>query len=108
MGILNCCRPSLLHTLVSSGDVLNVVNRAMKLTCGKLLKQGDWNDWQESKYLQLNQYHYQGMFGLPQTVNADAAIFPLIWMYNVKALDGRKKGTMRMRWLSTHQTGHNS
>jgi hypothetical protein len=86
---LRSTRPT--HTLINSGDVLNVVNRVMKLTRGKLLKQVDWNDWQESEYLQLNQYHDQGMFGPPQTVNADAAIFPLVWTYNVKALDGRKK-----------------
>ncbi len=86
---LRLTRPT--HTLVSSGDILNVVNRVMKLTRGKLLKQVNWKDWQEYKFLQLNQYHDQGMFGSPQTVDADAAIFPLVWMYNVKALDGRKK-----------------
>jgi hypothetical protein len=101
MGVLHCfadhlCLTRPAHTLVSSGDILNVVNRVMKLTRGKLLKQVDWNDWQESEYLQLNQYHDQGMFGLPQTINKDAAVFPLVWRYNVKTLDGRKKGTMRM------------
>jgi hypothetical protein len=79
------------HTLVSSGDIHNIVNRVMKLTHGELLKQVDWNNWQESEYLQLNQYHDQGMFSLPQTVDEDAAIFPLVWTYNVKALDGPKK-----------------
>jgi hypothetical protein len=32
------------HQHVESGGVLNVVNRLMKLTRGKLLKQPDWND----------------------------------------------------------------
>ncbi len=63
----------------------------MKLTHGKLLKQVNWNDWQESEYLQLNQYHNQGMFGPPLLVGEDTAIFPLVWTYNVKALDGCKK-----------------
>jgi hypothetical protein len=63
----------------------------MKLARGKILKQVDWNDWQESEYLQLNQYHNQGMFGPSLLVDEDAAIFPLAWTYNVKALDGRKK-----------------
>ncbi len=31
------------------------------------------------------------MFGPPQLVNKDAAIFLLVWTYNVKALDGCKK-----------------
>jgi hypothetical protein len=63
----------------------------MKLSRKKLLKQADWNNWQESKYLQLSQYHNQGMFCPPQLVNEDAAVFPLVWTYNVKALDGCNK-----------------
>jgi hypothetical protein len=63
----------------------------MKLTRGKLLKQSDWNDWQESEYLQLNQYFDQGMFGSPQLVDEDAAIFHLVLTYNIKALDEWKK-----------------
>ncbi len=75
----------------------------MKLTCRKLLNQADWNNWQESKYLQLNQYLDQGMFSLPQTVDADAVTFPLIWTYNVKALDGCKKA--RCVWDGSPRTG---
>jgi hypothetical protein len=63
----------------------------MKLTRGKLLKQSDWSDWQESEYLQLNQYFDQVMFGSPQLVNEDTAVFHLVWTYDIKALDGRKK-----------------
>jgi hypothetical protein len=63
----------------------------MRLTRGKLLKQPDWTDWQESEYLQLNQYHNQGMFGKPLEVEEDTAVFHLVWTYNIKALDGRKK-----------------
>ena len=43
------------HHIVDSGGVLNVVNRVMKLTRGKLLKQPDWDDWRASEYLQLDQ-----------------------------------------------------
>jgi hypothetical protein len=77
--------------MVSSGNVLDIVNRVMKLTRGKLLKQVNWNNCQESEYLQLHQYHDQEMFGTPQPVNEDEAIFPLVWTYNFTALDGRKK-----------------
>ncbi len=79
------------HTVVESSDILNVVNRVMKPTRGKLLKQSNWNDWQESEYLQLNQYYDQGMFGQPQVVDKDAAIFHLVWTHNIKALVVRKK-----------------
>ena len=86
---LRSCTPSSQH--VDSGGVLNMVNRVMKLTRGKLLKQPDWNDWQESEYLQLNQYYDQGMFGAPQHVDDTASVFHTVWTYVIKALDGRKK-----------------
>jgi hypothetical protein len=76
---------------VPSGGVLNMVNRVMRLTRGKLLKQPDWGDWQESEYLQLNQYNDQGMFGIPQRVDETASVFHTVWAYAIKALDGRKK-----------------
>ena len=33
------------HQCIESGGVLNMVNRVMKLTRGKLLKQPDWHEW---------------------------------------------------------------
>ena len=72
---------------VDSGGVLNIVNRVMKLTRGKLLKQPDWSEWQDSEYLQLNQYYDQGMVGTPQWVDNDASVFHTVWTYAVKALD---------------------
>ncbi len=63
----------------------------MKLTRGKLLQQDDWSDWQESEYLQLNQYDAQGMFGSPVAATEEDAIFHLVWTYAIKAVDGRKK-----------------
>jgi hypothetical protein len=63
----------------------------MRLTRGRLLKQDDWTDSQDSEYLQLDQYDSQGMFGDPALVTPDDAVFHLVWTYNVKALDGRKK-----------------
>ena len=79
------------HQHVESGGVLNVVNRVMQLTRGKLLKQPDWNDWRDLEYLQLNQFYDQGLFGTPQLVDEDAAVFHTVWTYAIKALDGRKK-----------------
>jgi hypothetical protein len=77
--------------IIASGEVLNYTTRVMKLTRGKLLRQDDWADWQESEYLQLNQYDCQGMFGDPVAVDDDAAVFHLVWTYAIKALDRRKK-----------------
>jgi hypothetical protein len=31
------------------------------------------------------------MYGKPQVVDEDAAVFHLVWTYNIKALDGQKK-----------------
>jgi hypothetical protein len=77
--------------IVSDRDVLNYTTKVMKLTRGKLVQQQDWDEWQSSKYLQLNQYKDQGMFGLPVMVLEEDAVFHLVWTYNVKAVDGRKK-----------------
>ena len=55
------CKPP--YNIIEDGDVLNYITRVMKLNRGKLLQQDDWLGWQESEYLQLNQYDSQGMFG---------------------------------------------
>ncbi len=41
--------------------------------------------------MQLNQYNAQNMFGMPVFASEDDAIFHLVWTYNIKAVDGRKK-----------------
>ncbi|KAL7550176.1 hypothetical protein ACHAWF_013416 [Thalassiosira exigua] len=82
------------YDVVESGDVLNYVTRAMRLTRGRLLRQDDWKDWQNSEYLQLDQYDKQGMFGDPVTVESKEAVFHLVWSYAVKAADGQKKARM--------------
>jgi hypothetical protein len=74
--------------IVVDGDVQNVVTKAMKLTRGKLLKQDDWTEWNESEHLQLDQYAKQFMFGDPVRVENKLAIFHLVWTYVVKELDG--------------------
>jgi hypothetical protein len=66
----------------------------MRLTRGKLLKQHDWEEWQASEFLQLDQYDTQGMFSTLVMVNLDAAVFHPGWTYAIKAVDGRK----RARW----------
>ncbi len=86
---LQSCKPS--YELVDSGDVLNVITRVMHLTRGKLLKQPDWDEWQSSEYLQLNQYNAQGMFGEPVPINKKMAVFHSVWTYAIKALDLQKK-----------------
>ena len=89
---LRSCRPT--HSTVMSGGVHNVITKVMKLTRGKLLKGPNWDKWQSSEYLQLNQYHTQGMFGTPLLVDDDAAVFHTVWTYGIKALDDRKKARM--------------
>jgi hypothetical protein len=63
----------------------------MRLTRGKLLQQDDWSDWQNSEYLQLNQYDAQGMFGTPVPMLQEDAAFHLVWTYAIKAVNDRKK-----------------
>jgi hypothetical protein len=89
---LRTCKPS--YKVVTLGEVLNVTMRVMRLTRGKLLKQPDWNEWQMSKYVQLDQYDAQGMFGQPVPQVDDMAVFHLVWTYAIKAVDLQKKA----RW----------
>jgi hypothetical protein len=79
------------YSVVESGNVLNYTTRIMKLTRGKLVNRDDWSDWQDSEFLQLNQYDAQGMFGDPVAAGDDDVIFYLVWTYVIKALDGRKR-----------------
>jgi hypothetical protein len=79
------------YEIVESGEVLNYVSCAMRLTREKFLNQDDWSDWQGSEYLQLDQYDAQGMFGEPVAVTQEDAVFHLVWTYGIKAVDGRKK-----------------
>lgn len=73
------------------GGVLHYLTRANKLTRGVLIKQDDWLEWQQSEFLQLDQYELQGMFGDPVLVSNNYAVFNLVWTYAVKEVDGRKK-----------------
>jgi hypothetical protein len=79
------------YKVVDSGDVLNYVTRVMKLTHRTLLRQDDWCDWQESEFLQLDQYDAQNMFGSPVAVESDEAVFNLVWPYGIKGVHGCKK-----------------
>jgi hypothetical protein len=79
------------YKIVDSSEVLNHVTRVMRLTRGKLLQQDDWSDWQSSKYLQLDQYNAQGMFGTRIPTSQEDAVFHLVWTYAIKAVDNRKK-----------------
>jgi hypothetical protein len=73
------------------GHVRNFTTRIMRLTHSRLLQQDNWTDWQHSEYLQLSQYFDHGYFGNPTAVKKKDAVFHLVWTYNIKALDGRKK-----------------
>jgi hypothetical protein len=86
---LRSCKPT--YELVPSGDVLNVITRVMHLTRGKLLKQPDWEEWQTSEFLQLDQYDAQGMFGQPVLIQDDMAVFHSVWTYAIKAVDSQRK-----------------
>ena len=50
-----------------------------------------WDEWQRSKWKQLDQYDKQHMFGDPTRVDSNDAVFNLVWTYVIKELDKRKK-----------------
>jgi hypothetical protein len=67
------------YSIVESRDIRQYVTRVMHLTRGRLLKQDNWTDWQNSEYLQLNQYWDQGCLGMPTAVAQNDAVFNLVW-----------------------------
>jgi hypothetical protein len=83
--------PSSFYEIVPDGGVLNLVTASNKLTRRILMTQDDWADWEESEWKQLDQYEKQFMFGTPCAMKKRDAVFNLIWSYNVKVEDGRKK-----------------
>ena len=63
------------------------------LTRKRLQTQDDWNEWQNSEWLQLDQYVTQDMFDEPGDLPTDLEdinVLPMIWTYLVKSC-GRKK-----------------
>jgi hypothetical protein len=83
--------PASFYELVNEGGVINLVTACNKLTRRTLLQQDDWSDWEKSEWKQLDAYETQFMFGDPVPRLKDMAVFNLIWSYNIKAEDGRKK-----------------
>jgi hypothetical protein len=57
----------------------------------KITRQDDWSEWQTSEFLQLDQFDSQDMFGSPEAVESNEAVFNLVWSYGINALDARKK-----------------
>ena len=69
-------------TIRWDGGVELFLTQAMKLTRSKLLKDDDWDIWQESEFSQLDQYDAQGMFGDPVPVTdkgLSSTWFGLMW-----------------------------
>jgi hypothetical protein len=64
--------------IVIDGNVWNVITKVMKLTWGKLMKQDNWTNWNESEHLKLNQYDKQFMFDDPVAAEDESAIFHLV------------------------------
>ena len=85
------CPHNRLILVADSGGVLNYKSRAMKLTRGKLLQGGEWEDWYTLEWKQLDQYNKQGMFGDPVRLMTKDTTLRLVWTYREKVLDKQKK-----------------
>ncbi|EJK70660.1 hypothetical protein THAOC_07961, partial [Thalassiosira oceanica] len=77
-------------------DVYNMTTRVNKLTRRKLHGTDAWPEWQQSEWLQLDQYDKQNMFGEPVPNPGREKVFDLVWTYVEKVLDGRKKARCTM------------
>mmetsp|Transcript_23363 Transcript_23363/g.33516 ORF Transcript_23363/g.33516 Transcript_23363/m.33516 type:complete len:1554 (+) Transcript_23363:3270-7931(+) len=56
-------------------------------------QRADWQEWRESQWKQLNQYHTQGMFSDPMVLPAGASACYMLWTYQWK-MDETKKARM--------------
>ncbi len=81
------------YDLIDSGEVLNAVTRVMRLTRGKLLKQHDWEEWQASEFLQLDQYDAQGMFG------------SRLWLIQTQLYSIWCRHMLSKRWMAERKQG---
>ena len=77
-------------------DVFNLTTRVNKLTRRKLVDTDEWSEWQQSEWLQLDQYEEQHMFGRPVPNPGREKVFDLVWTYVEKVLDKRKKARCTM------------
>ena len=68
-----------------------------------MLHSPDWHEWQQAKFLQLDQYEQQGMFGDPVLATPSMAQFTIVWTYTIKELDGHKKA-----WATCDDSTHDS
>ena len=71
--------------------VLNYKLGATKLTHRRLLKGRKWTDWRRSEWKQLDWYKEQGIYGDLVKLILNKTIFRLVWTYNFKVLNQRKK-----------------
>ena len=55
-----------------------------KLCCKDLIHAGDWKEWEQAEWLQLNQYHQQHLFGEPCPPPANRGISNLVWSHYYK------------------------
>ena len=57
----------------------------------QLLKKEDWCEWEQSKWLQLDQYECQGIFGAPCAQPTGSRIFNIVWTYCTKMVGTNKR-----------------
>jgi hypothetical protein len=57
---------------------------ANRLTRKGLKNQPNWNEWQSSDFLQLDDCDAQGMFGAPCAPDPGRALFHWVWLYKIK------------------------
>jgi hypothetical protein len=70
-----------------------------------------WPVWQDAEFLQLDNYHAQGMFGDPILPPSASAIFHWIWIYSIKTQENNRKKDRAVcdgstRGGAAHVTGH--
>ena len=91
-------KPNIDHSLLN--PVINKIDTP-NLTRSKLIKQDDWDEWENAEKQQLDLYETQQMFSNPTKLPNEHGlnVLAMIWVYLVKTC-GRKKAhrPIRPRW----------
>jgi hypothetical protein len=94
------------HILHATLAVLHKAATGPKFNRWHLQQQLNWNEWQDAKLIQLDNYGKQNMFDPPCTAPIDASIFFWIWIYSIKPHENNQKKVRGICDVST-RGGHN-
>jgi Reverse transcriptase (RNA-dependent DNA polymerase) len=79
------------HIQAACTHTVHATSQSKQLTRRMLLQQEGWPEWEKAEFKQLDAYHSQGMFGMPQMPTPADIIFYWVWVYAIKQHENNRK-----------------